>query len=127
MPKAESLPAQIKLMDARDLSGFNDFDEFMDAFREYCEAGRKVAHYLTVETAGAEGEVKAELRRQLKVLGVGNWRYMRKVLNRIGRASDHLGDAASDFIGAYLAAVELITEVETDLAEKAAKAKAVSA
>jgi hypothetical protein len=124
MPKAETLPAQIKTLDSMELYNYKDFDEFMDAFRDYCEAGRKVSHYLAVEVAGAGGEVKGELKRQLKALKVGNWRFTRKVLRKLDNASDHMGDAASDFIQAYHAAVELIVEVETALAEKEAKAKA---
>jgi hypothetical protein len=124
MPKADTLPAQIKLLDSMELFGFKDFDEFIDAFREYCEAGRKVGHYMAVEVAGAGGEVKGELKRQLKVLKVGNWRYTRKVLRRLDNASDHLGDAASDFVGAYHALTELVAEVEKELAEREAKARA---
>jgi hypothetical protein len=124
MPTAQNLPQAVKTLDSVDLSGYRDLDDFADAFREYCEAGRKIAHYLTVQVAGAHGEVQGEVKRHLKALKVGNWRDTRKMLRKLDNAGDHFGDAAADYISAYKALIEMIMDVQSKLAEKAAKAKA---
>lgn len=116
-----TLLGMVRTLEGVEFDGRKDLNEFMEAFREWSEAGRKVCNYLTTQTYIAEGEVQAELKKLTK--GAHVWRSTRAVCRKMRGASDHLADASADFIAAYAAMNELMIAVENAQLERAAAGK----
>lgn len=91
------LDALIKAIDDIEIADQHDLNAF-------CEAGRKLAHYLAVQTALAGGEIEAGVKEMAKNSGGSRWSMtgkIRRVTKRLYNAADHFGSAGADFVGAW--------------------------
>lgn len=93
---ADKLDALIKAMDDIELADQHDLNTF-------CEAGRKLSHYLAVVTALAAGELEAGAKEMAKANGGGftGAFKMRRVTRKLNGAADHFGSAAGAFVATW--------------------------
>jgi hypothetical protein len=92
-----------------------------DDLREFCEAVRKLLHFLGVTVAMAAGQMKVHARRAAKEAADGGLTVrqrivLRTVLRKVGRkldaVADDCGDGAAEAVGAWSAMEEFIQDVE---------------
>jgi hypothetical protein len=102
------LVKKIEMIELTDQHDFNDF----------CEAGRRLCHYLAVQVALASGQIDAGARQMAKqnatmgVMGFDVRRDLRAVSRKMSGAADHLGDAAGDFVAAWHAMEKLLEALQ---------------
>lgn len=91
-----------------------------DDLREFCEAVRKLLHFMGVTVAMASGQMKVHARRaakesadglDLKQRGVLRW-VLRKIGRKLDSVADHCGDGAANAVEAWSAMEEFISDVE---------------
>jgi hypothetical protein len=102
------IEALVKAMDEVGLSDQHDLNEF-------CEAGRKLSHYLAVQSALAAGELTSGARDMAK-LGhqwAAAWK-MKRVTKHLEASADHFASAASGFVSAW----STFEQVYADILEK---------
>lgn len=92
-----------------------------DDLREFCEAIRKLLHFMGVTVAMAAGQMKVHARRSAKEAAEGGLSVrqrvvLRTVLRRVGRkldaVADDCGDGAAEAVSAWSVMEEFITDVE---------------
>lgn len=92
-----------------------------DDLREFCEAVRKLLHFMGVTVAMAAGQMKVHARRAAREAADGGLTVrqrvvLRTVLRKVGRkldaVADDCGDGAAEAVGAWSAMEEFIQDVE---------------
>lgn len=132
-PAAAAAPnSRLKMIDQLQKSMLDLDLADSDDLREFCEAVRKLLHFLGVTVAMASGQMKVHARRAAKEaadggLSVRQRVVLRAVLRKVGRkldaVADDCGDGAAEAVGAWSAMEEFIQDVEDGGDGKMTRAK----
>lgn len=132
-PAAAAAPgSRLKMIDQLQKSMLDLDLADSDDLREFCEAVRKLLHFLGVTVAMAAGQMKVHARRAAKEAADGGLTVrqrivLRTVLRKVGRkldaVADDCGDGAAEAVGAWSAMEEFIQDVEDGGDGKMTRAK----
>lgn len=119
-PAAASAPtSRLKMIDQLQNSMLELDLADSDDLHEFCEAVRKLLHFMGVTVAMAAGQMKVHARRaakeagdlDMKQRGVLRW-VLRKVGRKLDAVADHCGDGAANAVEAWTAVEEFVADVE---------------
>lgn len=119
-PAAASAPdSRLKMIDQLQRSMLELDLADSDDLHEFCEAVRKLLHFMGVTVAMSAGQMKVHARRaakeasglDIKQRGVLRW-VLRKVGRKLDAVADHCGDGAANAVEAWSAVEEFIADVE---------------